>query len=193
MRQHEITTPRRASRGFSLAETLVALLIVTMLTALVANGIPIAKRTFESVRDKSNAQVALSTTTAALRNELGLALDAQQDGGVWYYQDASGAWVHIEAADDGSTLLKKYYQIISEDFHELPGSDGKQIIEPLIPEESFPDGLSVALQGISYDRDKGRWSVEGLCIRGAGGHDLAWIGDENDHTVRENYLVRAVL
>lgn len=203
MRQHEIMTPRRARLGFSLVETLVALLIVTMLTTIVANGIPVAKRTFESVRDKSNAQVALATTTAALRNELGLALDVQESSGVWYYQDASGAWVRINTAENGTILRKEYYQNTSTGFTPLKDVKGDQIVESLIPKKFLPDGLTVTFSFIRYDPSKGYWIVKDLCIHGAGGHDLAWIGEEDGQIIQgsqesqdnleHSFLVRAVL
>ena len=70
---------RRGSRGFSLAETLLAILILLMVSAIVATGIPSAKNAYEKVILGSNAQLLLSTTVTALRNELGTARDLKKE------------------------------------------------------------------------------------------------------------------
>ena len=63
------------SYGFSLAETLVAVLILLMVSAVVAGGIPAAVNAYTKAVDAANAQVLLSTTVNALRNELSTARD----------------------------------------------------------------------------------------------------------------------
>ena len=63
--------------GFTLAETLLAVLILLMVSAIVAAGVPAAKNAYEKVVLASNADVLLSTTISALRNELGTAQDVE--------------------------------------------------------------------------------------------------------------------
>ncbi len=58
-------------RGFTLAETLLAVLIMLLVSTIVVAGIPAAKSAYENVVLASNAEVLLSTTISALRNELG--------------------------------------------------------------------------------------------------------------------------
>ena len=57
-------------KGFSLTELLVAVLILSMVSAVVAGGIPVARDAYEKVTLSANAQVTLSTAISALRNEL---------------------------------------------------------------------------------------------------------------------------
>ena len=59
------------NKGFTLAETLLAVLILLLVSTIVAAGIPAAKSAYENVVLASNAEVLLSTTISALRNELG--------------------------------------------------------------------------------------------------------------------------
>ena len=59
--------------GFTLAETLIAVLILLMVSGIVAAGIPAAREALTKAVDASHSQVLLSTTMTALRNELGSA------------------------------------------------------------------------------------------------------------------------
>lgn len=203
MKAKDHANATREKQGFTLVETLMALLIITMLTAIVANTLPVAKNSYEKVRDASNAQVALSTTTAALRNELGLATDVREDGGKWYYQDASGGWARIFADgeehpnldpdDVKPSLQKQYYQETGSGFSELTGA----VSTSLVPQKALPDGLKVTCTNIAYDESKGVWTIFGLTVykdsENKTKKELAWIGKTDDHSEKQNYTVRSVV
>ena len=110
--------------GFTLAETLLAVLILMMVSAIVAAGIPAAKTAYEKVVTASNAEVLLSTTVATLRNELGTAQEvklaspkvgeAATAGPVLtLYHAARGAAARLYVADTGGSrdeiMLQRYY------------------------------------------------------------------------------------
>ncbi len=59
--------------GFSIAEALIAVLILLMVSSVVAGGMPVAAKAYRDVVDSANAQILLSTTVTALRDELGTA------------------------------------------------------------------------------------------------------------------------
>ncbi len=63
----------RSNLGFTLAELMIAMLILSMVTAVAAGGIPVAINAYTRVVDTANAQVLLSTTMTKLREELGTA------------------------------------------------------------------------------------------------------------------------
>ena len=63
----------RSQRGFTLAETLLAVLILLLVSVIVATGMPAAKNAYAKVVVASNAQALLSTAATSLRNELGTA------------------------------------------------------------------------------------------------------------------------
>ena len=68
--------------GFSLAEMLLATLILLLVATIMTTGLPAAKTAYEKVILGSNAQLLLSTTVTALRDELGTAWDvAVNDAG----------------------------------------------------------------------------------------------------------------
>ena len=71
--------------GFTLAETLVTILILLMVSSIVAGGIPAATNAYYKAVDGANAQVLLSTAATALRDELGTARDITVSGapGIW--------------------------------------------------------------------------------------------------------------
>lgn len=66
---------RNTKAGFSLAETLVA---VTILVLISASALPAAMRVYRNAVDASNAQVLLTTTVNALRNELSTATEVEK-------------------------------------------------------------------------------------------------------------------
>ena len=59
--------------GFSLAETLMAVLILLLVSSVIAAGIPAAVNAYTKAVDGANAHALLSTTVNALRSELSLA------------------------------------------------------------------------------------------------------------------------
>ena len=98
---------RRAKAGFTLVETLMALIILVIMTGIVAMGIPVAFDTYSKAVDGSNAQVLLSTTTAELRNEFSMAQDCQVKDGTLYYLTGDGYWASLENTSDG--IMKHVY------------------------------------------------------------------------------------
>lgn len=70
----------RNRSGFTLAETLIAVLILLMASSIITAGIPVARNAYEKIVLTSNAQALLSTTVSALRNELGTAQDVKVEG-----------------------------------------------------------------------------------------------------------------
>lgn len=94
--------------GFTLVEVLVAMLILLMVTAVVAGAMPVARDAYYKVVDSANAQVLLSTTATALRDELGTAKEIE-------LYDESGK---LNAAANGNVVLA---------FAEAGSSAGKRI------------------------------------------------------------------
>jgi type II secretory pathway pseudopilin PulG len=70
---------KRDRSGFSLAETLIAILILLMVTAVVGGAIPTASDVFTKTVDAANAQVVLSTAMNMLRGELSMAQEIDQN------------------------------------------------------------------------------------------------------------------
>ncbi len=189
-------------------ETMAALLIFVILSAVVTAGIPIAFRTYQQVVNGSNAELALATTTAALRDELGMAVDAKQvkdaeDKDVVYYQSANGQWHQIVTArdDDGAYLQVIPYKAMavfdSSKLEELKGPsdpenpDGKSLRTPLIPDSvrkakanGTNDYIEITMDDISYNDDV--FTVKNLQARiGNWSQEAGPLGpDGNEYKVR---------
>lgn len=96
-------------KGFTLAEALIAVLILLMVSATVAAGVPAAKRAYEKVTVSANAQVLISTAASALRDELGAASDVKQsESGVTFYSAKTGSNARIYTDDAGVVMLENY-------------------------------------------------------------------------------------
>ena len=69
-------------KGFSIAELLVAILILSMVSIVVAGGIPVARDAYYKITVSANAQVMLSTAISSLRNEIGTASAVYLETGI---------------------------------------------------------------------------------------------------------------
>lgn len=73
--------------GFTLAETLLAVLILLLVSGIVATGVPVARNVYYKTVLSANAQVMLSTAISSLRDELGTAWDVEviDEHNIMYY------------------------------------------------------------------------------------------------------------
>ncbi|MBQ9544900.1 MAG: hypothetical protein IJV00_07225 [Clostridia bacterium] len=104
-----IRTRLNSRGGFSFAEMLMAILILLMVTAVLAAGIPTAASAYSKIVTSANAQVLLSTTMTRLRDELGTAKDITVN-------DAKNEIAYT--SDNGS---KSKIYIVGSDVSQKPG------------------------------------------------------------------------
>ncbi len=100
----------RTRKGFTLAEMLIAVLIMLMVSGIVAAGIPAAKNAYEGVVIASNADILLSTTISALRNELGTArnIETASDKTVTYFSSSRNAYSRLSVDAQDGIMLQRY-------------------------------------------------------------------------------------
>ena len=129
----------RSRSGFTLAETLVAVMILVLVAGIVAEGVPVAKNAYEKVVVAANARVALSTMVTALRNELTTATDVKVDSDnktITYYSPERGARSKISLSsgtkEDGTTpsddpegtiMIQEYLDYVKNNSGEYVDSD----------------------------------------------------------------------
>ena len=113
----------RSQNGFTLAETLLAVLILLLVSVIVATGMPAAKNAYEKVVVASNAQALLSTAATSLRNELGTAWNVRIDENttktkagtagtsVTYNSANTGGLSKIDKDADTGITLQEYKQV----------------------------------------------------------------------------------
>lgn len=91
--------------GFTLAETLLAVLILLLVSTIVATGMPVARTAYEKVVLTSNAETLLTTAVSALRNELGTAWKVESTAnGVTYFSASTGARAELSIDSKTHTI-----------------------------------------------------------------------------------------
>ena len=158
--------------GFSLGETLVAVAILVIITAA---SLPAAVHVYRNAVDAANAQVLLSTTVNALRDELSTAWDVKEDpsdptGIIYKSSDIGGRSKITIGQDDTSTdtiMLEEYSK--PEDTGWLMGDElVDSVSRPLVSKEmrrttrNGSEYMTVTYNGVSYE--DGCVKFEGLQV-----------------------------
>ena len=99
------------NKGFTLAELLITVLILLMVSSVVAGGIPVAANALGKMVDAAHAETLLATTYTALRDELSTAVPGRpitvgDDGKSISYTDSDGVESKIEVKNDGIYITK---------------------------------------------------------------------------------------
>lgn len=164
----------KSNRGFTLAETLLAVLILLLVSTIVATGMPAAKSAYEKIVVAANAQVLLSTTATALRDELGTAWDVKLDDSttVSYNSSDTGAKSKIYLKDDGKIYIQEY---VKNDYLNI--ADGTSIGEErlLVSDKAATSDLVVTFTSMTkVDTDTEKTVViTGLVVNNKEGNPMA--------------------
>ena len=127
-----------------------------MVTAIVAAGIPSAQRAYAKVVDSANAQVLLSTTVTGLREELGMAREADPQTTVteFSFTDRNGYPAVLKNGDDQIQVNR-------------PQQYGEAATDaPLIPERAATDNLVIRFETVSYA--DGVFTITNLAVTKSG-------------------------
>lgn len=168
--------------AFTLAEALVAILILLMVTSVVAAGIPAARRAYENVVTASNAELVLSTTISALRNELGMATDITIETDkttILYYSQTNASLSKICLYDDASNEYPQgtiMYQVNAgvsgrEEFG-LPDMKGSSMI-PLVSRKSSDENLYSTYDEVRFNADNSVLTFKNLSVKNTDGQVLS--------------------
>lgn len=197
-----------------MAEALVATLILLLVSIILATGIPAAMRAYNNVVLASNAEVLLSTTMTALRNELGMATDIRvvkkvtngegdeavvtdeiagnNESGVSviYYNEAVGSESEIYLTSSGDITDIMYKRYASDPLLGNKASDTEQRIVTKEAADKDKD-LHVKYSSVKYDKTKGVVTFTGLAVtRNDGSETLAAI--KNSDNTAGNYSIRII-
>lgn len=106
----------KKSSGLTLAETLITVLILLMVSSVVAVGVPSAARAYRNAVDAANAHVILSTAVNALRSELLTAwgVRVKDETTILYYSSRTGARTKL-FYDDNTIKVLDYLSYNSDD------------------------------------------------------------------------------
>lgn len=136
----------KSSKGFTLAETLLAVLILLLVSVIVANGIPAASRAYEKTVLAANAQSLMSTTVAALRDELGTAWNVSvADNKVTYYSADIGNRSILENKN-GLIIITEY--LSTDSLNVDTTSIGTE--RELTPSKTLTKDLAITYEKVTY-------------------------------------------
>lgn len=110
-RIRSLTYKLRSNKAFTIAEALVATIIMLLVTTIVVAGIPAAIRAYDNVVLTANAEVLLSTSMSVLKNEIGAAkrISVREDGTtIDYYNEGRGSMSQIYTENNGKIMLQRY-------------------------------------------------------------------------------------
>ena len=110
------------SRGLSLAETLITIIILSIILSAVTGGSVVALRVYRQVRRKADAQTLLSTTINAMAENLYYSHDVSVDNNgnvISFYSETLGFTTSysngIMAGKDNKTLDTIVYTVNADD------------------------------------------------------------------------------
>ncbi|MBR3245216.1 MAG: type II secretion system protein [Parasporobacterium sp.] len=150
--------------GFSLAEVLMVVIIVLLVSSIVAVGVPAAARAYNKVVDAANAQTLLSTTITRLREELGTAdnIDTSAKEGatnntIISYDNSLGVrtQIHLEQVDVDRNIIY---------IHEYLNFDkANDFNHPLVSDSASGKKLYATYDKVSFEN--GVVTFEGLQVK----------------------------
>ena len=177
---------KKNNKGFSLTELLVAVLILSMVSAVVAGGIPVAKDAYEKITVSANAQVMLSTTISALRNELCTASDLSVEEvpkpkWVRYYNPSISNYSKISIGKSNDETYQEKDTILIKHFSDKEPKEGEKDNTRTLVSKAIGDGkLYVTYDEVLYDEGKGVITFTDLKVMDATGDAHAHLKDEDN-------------
>ncbi len=175
--------------AFTLAEALVAILIMLMVSSIMVAGIPAARRAYENVVIVSNAELVMSTTISALRNELGLATNVavgEDNKTITYYSQSNDSLSKISLDADnnnkypnGTIMLQVNAGSSNNEFGlpvDLKGGD----IVPLISRKTSDEKLYATYEEVNIEN--GVITFTDLVVKDDKGRILAPQGRTSNET-----------
>ncbi len=170
---------KRNRAGFSLAETLMAVLILLLASAIVAAGMPMAREAYEKAIDAANAQTLLSTTVTMLRAELCEAADVETES-----QTIAGVGTVPNVVKSFRSSRTGAPAALSNSDLGIQVTDNvgvNTVANNLVTSEAATSRLHTAFDYIKYE--DGLFTVYGLKVFRSGTGTVASLGELNVKTV----------
>ena len=129
-----MTQKLKNNAGFTLAETLITVLILLMVSSVVAGGVPAAVNAYQKAVDAANSQVLLSTTVNALRSELSTAWGVSADNHeLIYYSVRTGARTKLyNGTGNQKTIMVQDYLKYDNNEESQSGTDSESLKHSLV-------------------------------------------------------------
>lgn len=139
------------SRGFSLAEMLMAVLILLLVSGIVATGMPAATNAYNKVILGANAKTMLSTAITALHDELGTAWQVENSTdhkSLTYFNGSTGAKSIISLGENLVITIQDYVSLSDDLIHNSSARQGNA--HELVSGASYTPQMYVTFNSIEY-------------------------------------------
>ena len=184
----------RARGGFTLAETLLAVLIMLLVSVIVATGMPAVTNAYNKVVLGANAKVMLSTAITALHDEIGTAWQVENVTGdttkITYFNASTGAKseLSLDAADHNAIQIKDYVSLSSDLIHDDTKYKPGEAYHLLADTSS---GMYVTYTSIAYDDSTGIVTIGGLkvCKKSDDSKIVEYVGENG---AVKNFTIRVI-
>ncbi len=187
MKRKPILKGRRGRQGFSLAEALVAVLILLMVSAIVAAGMPMAREVYEKTVDAANAHTLLSTTATMLRSELSQSRYVSGGDGapLVYRSGRTGMTTTLSRPESGDGVTAPYSRgpFLTYDING-DGDIGENEKWYLVTTQATTKRLITDFTEITYS--DGIYTVSGLCVTREGTGTIAELSTLEIRTVNHD-------
>ena len=181
----------KSRRGFTLAETLLAVLILLLVSAIVATGMPAAMNAYNKIVLGANAKVMLSTAITALHDEIGTAWKvvktAPESKELVYFNASTGAKsrISLDTTDHNAIQVQDYLSLSGDLIHDVDYN--KSTTRHLVADSNA--GMYVTYNEISFNAVTGIVTINGLKVcKKSNGATLVEFARENgaskDFTIR---------
>ena len=183
----------RDRRGFTLAETLLAVLILLLVSVVVATGMPAVTNAYNKVILGANAKVMLSTAITALHDEIGTAWEVENPPvsetnntpdttKLMYFNASTGAKseLSLDTADHNAIQIQDYVSLSGDLIHDT-NKAGEAY--HLVADKS--SGMYVTYTDIAYDKNTGIVTITDLKVcKKSDDSPLVEYTGENGFTIR---------
>ena len=154
-------------RGFTLAEVLMVVIILSLVGTIVMAGIPSAMRAYEKVVDGANAQLVLSTTVTSLRRELSLARDVKtSSGALQSYTNGETGAKNVTLDNSSMGIYRKTSSAMNDEAKKEALLVTMEAASKTHSSDSTPRLVS-HFDSISYDKSQGVFTVTNLTVKRA--------------------------
>ena len=184
--------PGRARQGFTLSETMLAMLILAFVGMIATTGLMTGLNTYYDIVEKSNAELLLSTTISELRDELDRTEEISLTGtALTAYRSSTSGWRVLRSVSliaEGDPMDKKGIWV--REYKGYPSADALSAAHApqlLVTEATATKGLYARFSSITYDETKGEFTISGLQVRRISDEKvLAEVssGDEKEYKIR---------
>lgn len=156
----------KSSAGFTLAETLMTVLILVMVAGVVAGGMPSALNAHSKAVDAANAHVLISTTVNALRSELSTARDVHlnADGDLIYISTATGSKAKLYKSEDGEIMVQDFLKY-DESGPQSTTSGKSNDPRRLVTEKAATKNLQVTYASVGWEKENEVLAFNGLEVK----------------------------